>query len=74
MVEEAPEAGEAIAQSPPSLDESSCSSTEGEGHMKPDIEVLDLLESSSESLSPETESQTLFIKLKEVSPNSELFV
>lgn len=35
---------------------------------KPPMEVFDLQESSSESISPDMESHALFIKLKEVSP------
>ncbi|XP_041374422.1 uncharacterized protein LOC121387389 isoform X2 [Gigantopelta aegis] len=65
MVEEAPEAGETTPLSGPSLEDSSPSSAEDEGHVKPDIEVLDLVESSCDSISPDTESQTLYIKLKE---------
>lgn len=38
---------------------------------RPHVEVFDLSESSSESISPDMESQALFIKLKEVSGSSQ---
>jgi len=63
-------AGEATPMSLPSgLDstENSISSPEdGPGDENPAIEVFDLQESSSESISPDMESQALFVKLKEV--------
>lgn len=48
---------------PPDLEEESPTDSPDE---KPSMEVFELQESSSESISPDMESQALFIKLKEV--------
>lgn len=60
-------AGEATPLSMPSgVDSADNSIGSPEDESKPSIEVFDLQESSSESISPDMESQALFIKLKEV--------
>ncbi|KAJ8320723.1 hypothetical protein KUTeg_002310 [Tegillarca granosa] len=59
-------AGEATPLSMPSgVDSADNSIGSPEEESKPSIEVFDLQESSSESISPDMESQALFIKLKE---------
>ncbi|XP_021363713.1 uncharacterized protein LOC110456969 isoform X1 [Mizuhopecten yessoensis] len=59
-------AGEATPMSLPSgLDSTENSISSPEEGTNPNIEVFDLQESSSESISPDMESQALFVKLKE---------
>lgn len=59
-------AGEATPMSLPSgLDSTENSISSPEEGANPNIEVFDLQESSSESISPDMESQALFVKLKE---------
>ncbi|XP_067687835.1 neurabin-1-like isoform X3 [Haliotis asinina] len=64
MVEGAPAAGEATPMSMPSGMDSDMSSPE-EDFEKPTVEVFELPDSSSDSISPDMEPEALFIKLKE---------
>ena len=57
-------AGEATPMSIPSSNDNSVGSPDED--RKPVVEVFDLHESSSEDVSPDMESQAMFIKLKEV--------
>lgn len=57
-------AGEATPMSIPSSNDNSVGSPDED--RKPVVEVFDLPESSSEDVSPDMESQAMFIKLKEV--------
>lgn len=57
-------AGEATPLSIPSSNDNSMGSPDEEG--RPVVEVFDLPESSSEDVSPDMESQAMFVKLKEV--------
>ena len=56
-------AGEATPMSMPSMDEVSSPDEQPE---KSVVEVFDLQESSGDDISPDMESQALFVKLKEV--------
>ena len=47
-------------------DSDTTDSSPEEGENKPVVEVFDLQESSPEDISPDMESQALFVKLKEV--------
>ncbi|XP_071101486.1 neurabin-1-like isoform X2 [Haliotis cracherodii] len=64
MVEGAPAAGEATPMSMPSGMDSDMSSPEDDLE-KPTVEVFELPDSSSDSMSPEMKIDALFIKLKE---------
>ncbi|XP_046544563.1 neurabin-1-like isoform X1 [Haliotis rubra] len=64
MVEGAPAAGEATPMSMPSGMDSDMSSPEDDFE-KPTVEVFELPDSSSDSISPDMEPEALFIKLKE---------
>ena len=57
-------AGEATPMSIPSSNDNSVGSSDED--QKPVVEVFDLPESSSEDVSPDMESQAMFVKLKEV--------
>ena len=56
-------AGEATPLTMPSVDEISSPDEQSE---KPVVEVFDLHESSGDDISPDMESQALFVKFKEV--------
>ena len=60
-------AGEATPISAPSMDEVSSPDEQSERSEKAVVEVFDLQESSGDDISPDMESQALFVKLKEVS-------
>ncbi|KAL5005611.1 hypothetical protein ScPMuIL_016769 [Solemya velum] len=62
---EEPAAGDTTPLSAPSGVDTDNSISSPEDNAKPSIEVFDLQESSSESISPDMESQALFVKLKE---------
>ena len=59
-------AGEATPLSAPSVDEVSSPDEQSERSEKAVVEVFDLQESSGDDISPDMESQALFVKLKEV--------
>lgn len=62
-------AGEATPLSMPSAaDSDNTDSSPEEAENKAVVEVFDLQESSPEDISPDMESQALFVKLKEVQP------
>ena len=58
--------GEATPLSAPSVDEISSPDEQPERSEKAVVEVFDLQESSGDDISPDMESQALFVKLKEV--------
>lgn len=67
-VSEELQAGEATPLSMPSAaDSDQTDSSPEETGNKPVVEVFDLPESSPDDVSPDLESQALFVKLKEVS-------